>query len=190
MLEINPMTMSSKSRYLITQAYEFADQYHKGQVRKYTGEPYIYHPLSVARILSHYTGDENQIIAALLHDVVEDTAATFNDVRDNFGTEVYELVWWLTEDERGPRSRREHRKHLSIRFADAPAAAKNVKLADIMDNISSIVEHDPDFYFGTYRQEIRMLLARMRYNQQDNTLPNMELFGEVEEQLRLLGDNQ
>ena len=69
----------------------YGAQHHDGQYRK-TGEPYIYHPISVARILAEMHMDSKSIVAAILHDVIEDTAATKDEIRERFGEDVAELV--------------------------------------------------------------------------------------------------
>jgi RelA/SpoT family (p)ppGpp synthetase len=76
---------------LVFRAYEFGAQAHEGQQRL-SGEPYIYHPLAVARILAEMRMDVNSIIAALLHDVIEDTPTAKDQVAKEFGEEVAELV--------------------------------------------------------------------------------------------------
>ena len=81
---------------LVSEAYEFANDNHKGQLRK-SGEPYIIHPLQVAYILATIDMDEATICAALLHDVVEDTKVTYEDVQNKFGTEIAELVDGVTK---------------------------------------------------------------------------------------------
>ncbi len=76
---------------LVFRAYEFGAEAHEGQQRL-SGEPYIYHPLAVARILAEMRMDVNSIIAALLHDVIEDTPTAKDQVAKEFGEEVAELV--------------------------------------------------------------------------------------------------
>jgi GTP pyrophosphokinase len=72
-------------------AYDFSDQAHKGQFRM-TGDPYISHPVAVAHILSQWHLDGQALTAALLHDVMEDTAVTKTEISDKFGKMVAELV--------------------------------------------------------------------------------------------------
>ena len=76
---------------LIKDAYTFSNASHYGQLRK-SGEPYINHPLSVASILSDMKMDSASIIAAILHDVVEDTKAGKEDIEKRFGDEIAKLV--------------------------------------------------------------------------------------------------
>lgn len=76
---------------LILKAYEFACEAHKNEKRK-SGEPYVIHPINVAKILMEYGLDQTTIAAALLHDVVEDTPVSFKKVKEEFGAEVETLV--------------------------------------------------------------------------------------------------
>ncbi len=75
----------------VAKAYEYGAEMHEGQTRK-TGEPYITHPVAVAQELAHMHLDEEAIVAAILHDVVEDTDAELDDVVERFGEEVAALV--------------------------------------------------------------------------------------------------
>ena len=76
---------------IIKKAYEYADKKHKEQERV-SGEKYIIHPLNVAYILADLEMDDSTIAAALLHDVVEDTNATHEDIVNEFGEEIAEMV--------------------------------------------------------------------------------------------------
>ena len=80
----------------IIKAYEYASFMHKDQKRK-SGESYIIHPLNVAYILAELGLDTTTICAALLHDVVEDTTATYEDIKERFGRDVAELVEGVTK---------------------------------------------------------------------------------------------
>ena len=81
---------------MIDRAYLVASEGHKDQVR-ISGEPYITHPLNVAEILTELQLDEKTIIAAILHDVVEDTLFTLDEIRDMFGDEVALLIDGVTK---------------------------------------------------------------------------------------------
>ena len=81
---------------LIRRAYELAREAHKNQ-RRHSGEPYIIHPLHVAIILSELEMDKESIISGLLHDVVEDTDTTLDEIREQFGDDVATIVDGVTK---------------------------------------------------------------------------------------------
>lgn len=85
-----------KPSALVKKALLFSEQAHIGQTRK-SGEPYVIHPILVASIVSSISEDEAMVIAALLHDVVEDTDFSIEDVETDFGTDVAHLVEGLTK---------------------------------------------------------------------------------------------
>jgi (p)ppGpp synthase/HD superfamily hydrolase len=101
------------------------------------------------------------VAAAWLHDVVEDTGVTIETIRAEFGTEVAELVGWLTDVSKPEDGNRATRKAVDrAHTAEAPAEAQTIKLADLISNSKSIMEHDPAFA-KTYLEEKRLLLAVM-----------------------------
>lgn len=145
---------------IITKAAEFAQAAHESidQRRKYTGEPYIVHPRAVAATVGSVTDDPVTIAAAWLHDVVEDTPVTIEEVRQEFGADVASLVADLTDvSQLSDGNRKERtaidRKHTS----QADPRAKTVKLADVIDNITDIVAQNPGFA-STYIREKELLL--------------------------------
>ncbi len=150
------MSMVERARVFATAAHAAV-----GQVRKYTFEPYIVHPAEVAKIVRDAGGTDTMIAAAWLHDTVEDTGVTIETIRAEFGVEVAELVGWLTDVSRPEHGNRAHRKALDrAHSAAAPAEAQTVKLADLIANTRSIMEHDAAFA-KTYLEEKRLLLAVM-----------------------------
>ena len=90
--EINP----SYDIELIEKAYDLAGKMHQGQLRK-SGEPYLIHPVAVAKILAELGMDDQAIVAGLLHDVVEDTDYTTEQLREDFGDDIELLVRWCYE---------------------------------------------------------------------------------------------
>ena len=81
---------------LVKRAYVFSARSHQGQTRK-SGDPYIMHPLAVAHIVATLHLDAPSVCAGLLHDTVEDTDATIDDIRYQFGDEIAQLVASLTK---------------------------------------------------------------------------------------------
>jgi (p)ppGpp synthase/HD superfamily hydrolase len=82
----NPRTNTA----LIRRAFDYAQEMHTGQMRR-SGEPYFTHPVAVAAILTEQKLDDATIVTALLHDVVEDTKSTHDDISEQFGEEVADL---------------------------------------------------------------------------------------------------
>lgn len=130
----------------IIDALAYAAHAHNGQVRKYSGEPYIVHPVDVFEIVSTVTRDIPTLQAALLHDVVEDTDATVEDIVIDFCVETAIIVAGLTDISRPEDGNRAARK-AKDRAHSAAACAKThtVKYADLTDNTKSILEHDHKF---------------------------------------------
>jgi (p)ppGpp synthase/HD superfamily hydrolase len=149
---------------IVERARVFATAAHAavGQVRKYTFEPYIVHPTEVAAIVARVEGATPAMIAsAYLHDTVEDTGVTIETIEQEFGSEVAQIVGWLTDVSKPEDGNRAVRKAIDrAHTAQAPAAAQTVKLADLISNSRSIMEHDPKFAV-TYLEEKRALLAVM-----------------------------
>ena len=136
------MTMSD----LVHRAKEFATRAHEGQVRKYTGVPYIVHPVEVMEIVKTVKHNDTMLAAALLHDVVEDTDCTLDDIQTEFGENVASLVADLTDVSKLEDGNRETRKAKDREHsAGASAAAQTVKLADLISNSLDLVKHDPSF---------------------------------------------
>ena len=158
----------------IEQAVAFATKAHAGQKRKYTGDDYIVHPIAVSELVAHNGGTEDQIVAALLHDTIEDTDVTYEDVYQTFGADVAALVWELTDrftTEEYPNHNRAQRKVWEAeRLAKVSPGAKLIKLCDMIDNTSTIVEHDPGFA-KVYLGEKLALYAAMEL---DVLFPNIK----------------
>lgn len=150
---------------LVNRALIFANHHHRavGQVRKYTGEPYIVHPCAVALIVAGTPGATEEMIAASwLHDVVEDTEATLDVVRYEFSEVVASYVEMLTDVSKPTDGNRAARKAIDREHtAKVCPEAKTIKLADLIDNTTTIVKHDPEFA-KVYLAEKRLLLDVLR----------------------------
>ncbi len=128
---------------LLDSAIIFATKAHSGMMRKGTNVPYIVHPIEAAAIVSTMTDDEEVIAAAVLHDVLEDTEATEQDLLAHFGRRITELVMGESENKRRnfPASLTwKVRKQETITFleTEADTDAKMLALADKLSNLRAI----------------------------------------------------
>ncbi|MEZ5307783.1 MAG: HD domain-containing protein [Pyrinomonadaceae bacterium] len=132
------------STQLILKAADFAARKHVNQKRKGPNdEPYINHPIEVANFLSDIAGvsDHELLMAAILHDTIEDTSATKEELEEEFGHEVTSLVLEVTDDRTLPKLERKeeqvrHAPHLSKR-------ARLLKIADKISNVEDMLENPP-----------------------------------------------
>lgn len=146
-------TLEQKAKAFATKCHEDIKQ-----VRKYTGEPYINHPAAVVEIVRSVPHTEAMLCAAWLHDTVEDTNTTINDIKREFGEEVAKLVEMLTDVSKPSDGNRKKRKAIDREHtAKASPQAKTIKLADLIDNTKTIVAFDPEFA-KVYLAEKRLLL--------------------------------
>ncbi len=118
---------------MIRKAADFATKAHEGTFRKGTKIPYIFHPMEVAQIVAMITDDQELIAAAYLHDVLEDTDVTAEQIEKEFGSRVLYLVLQKTEDK--SLSWKE-RKGRTIR--ELPAATRDVKILALADKLSNL----------------------------------------------------
>lgn len=145
---------------LIEDARQFATQAHEriNQQRKYTQQPYTVHLKNVAEKVATVSDDPEMQAAAWLHDTVEDTPVTFEEVERLFGTEVMHLVMDLTDISKPSDGNRAIRKAIDRRHtAAASPRAKTIKLADLIDNCQDICRHDSRFG-PVYLEEMVALL--------------------------------
>ena len=140
---VNKISISGRTYDVekITSAYEFADKAHAGQKRS-SGEPYITHPLAVADILLDLGMDTDTICAALLHDVVEDTDATSEQVSQLYGEEVANMVEGVTKLTKTEIHNEEQRKEETIRkilvAMSGDVRIMIIKLADRLHNMRTL----------------------------------------------------
>ena len=143
---------------MVKKALAFAELKHSGQIRKYTGEDYIVHPIEVAELVATMLREvtlhqmykmgnfsiEDAYTAALLHDVVEDCGVSNIEIAAMFGANVALIVEGLTDDKlegnRAARKEKMLRKHNSM-----PAIVRFIKVCDLIHNMRSILAYDIDF---------------------------------------------
>ncbi len=126
---------------IIERAIIFAAEAHKGQLRKGTGLPYVRHPMETMMIVARMTKDNEVIAAAALHDVIEDTEYSYEDLSNVFGKRVADLVQWESEDKRPDipkeKSWRIRKEENLAKEKEAPLEAKMIMLGDKLSNMRS-----------------------------------------------------
>lgn len=136
-------------------AMQFAFQVHAVQKRKYTNNPYTDHLAEVAGIVATVDTDPTHLAVAWLHDCIEDQGVLEADLKTKFGEDVATGVALLSDLEQGNRAQRKAASR--DRLANAPGWVQTIKVADLISNTSSIVEHDWNFA-KIYLEEKRLLL--------------------------------
>jgi (p)ppGpp synthase/HD superfamily hydrolase len=157
--------------HALREAYEFAALAHAGQVRKGSQAPYITHPLAVMNILVDLgVRDATVLQAALLHDVVENSHRTMDEIRGRFGSEVAVLVAELV---RSPETRRDHAA-FSVYLGRLGRAARLVLLADRIHNLKGLRAIVDDLAFvSAYLDETREVFLTAWVDETDATLADM-----------------
>lgn len=142
LLELISEGRSEEELARVKKAYEIASRAHEGQ-KRLSGEPYIMHPLNVAIILARLGMDDDSIVAAVLHDAVEDTPLTNEEVGREFGAEVAELVEGLTKINRVPLQTKEESQAENIRkmliAMSHDIRVIIIKLADRLHNMRTLM---------------------------------------------------
>jgi len=132
----------------------FSAHKHQNQRRKdEEASPYINHPIEVAELIANIgeVSDLPTLLAAILHDTVEDTGTTFSDLEELFGRDVRLLVAEMTDDKNLPK---DERKQLQIEHARRLSArAKQVKIADKICNVRDVIHTPPPHWSGERRRE-------------------------------------
>ena len=168
---------------IVRKAQQFAAKAHEGQKRKYTEEPYVYHPMRVAFWVATALGDPEVTAAALLHDVVEDTAVTLDDIETQFGSRVAGLVEEVTDVSNQSDGNRRVRKAIDRdHLTQASPEGQSIKLADLIDNAESISQHDPGFAKVYMREKEELLEVLTRGNE--------DLYRHAEEMLTAYFDGE
>lgn len=168
-------------------AVEFAAKAHRGQYRKGTQVPYIVHPLGVARTLIELGCDEDVVIAALLHDVVEDTSFTLENIKKEFGDRVASIVDGCTEPHHNNEPWEVRKKHTIEFLKTAPSDVLLVACADKLDNIRATKldlqargeETWSKFHKGRAEQEWYYRELAKIFSERSNGSPHSVLFSRL-----------
>lgn len=136
--------MTTQTHELWQHAAAFAARAHRHQLRKDKETPYVSHPFRVAMTVRHVFGcdDPVAIAAALLHDTIEDTATDYDDIAEQFGVQVADVVAAMTKSMILPEPQRE--VDYDARLAKADWRARLIKLADVYDNACDCAQLTPE----------------------------------------------
>ena len=180
-----PIKLPKDSNQLVCQAFEFAYQLHKGQMRA-SGEPYIAHPVAVANILRSLGGDSAMIAAGFLHDVVEDTDVTADEIEAHFGAEVRQMVEGVTKlskfqfNSKTERQAENFRRMFLAMAQDIRVIV--VKLADRLHNMRTLQHMPPEKRVQKARETIeifaplanRLGIGRIKWELEDLSFKYLE----------------
>ena len=142
---------------MIHEAIEFAAIRHRNQTRKGTNIPYIVHPMEVTQITANGC-DEKTIVAGILHDTLEDTSTTYEEISENFGADVAEIVGGVTEDK--SKSWKARKLHTITTLPDESFESQLVCCADKVANLRSMLadyeKHGENFWnrFNAPKEDI------------------------------------
>lgn len=128
----------NQEQVLIQDAYCYAEHMHEGQTRKTDGTPMFTHPVRVSKELESAGFDEKVIMAGLLHDTVEDTAATLEEIEQHFGKRVAELVAGNTENKE--HGWEERKQHTIDALSEATLEVRALIVADKLDNLKAMMK--------------------------------------------------
>ncbi|WP_219823240.1 HD domain-containing protein [Nocardia nova] len=152
------LRLSSETEPRLSCALQFAERAH-GPQRRPAGEPYVEHLREVISVLVDGLGitDADLLVAAALHDVVEDTDTTIDQIREEFGDSVAALVGWVTK---GPK---EDKRAYLARLADAPSDVVLLKLADRLSNVQRLDTHPrPEKRARYYAETVQWIVPLAR----------------------------
>jgi guanosine-3',5'-bis(diphosphate) 3'-pyrophosphohydrolase len=143
----------------LLEAASFAARAHDGQKRKDRETPYVSHVFRVCLVVREVFGftDPSMLLAALLHDTIEDTTTDFDDIEKHFGEEVARWVAFLTKNKAMPEEERE--KDYVQRLLQAPWQVQACKLADVFDNLMDLPRLPPDRRCQSFKRAEHYLQA-------------------------------
>jgi (p)ppGpp synthase/HD superfamily hydrolase len=146
---------------LVERARAYATGAHAavGQRHKQEQFPFATHLQSVAELVADAGGTPSMVAAARLHDVVENTAGTVDDLRREFGDLVATYVDWLTDPSKDGDAEAKAKEH--TRLTSAPLEVKTIKLADLIDNCSTVLRYQPEIVdeYLADKEQVMQLVA-------------------------------
>lgn len=167
---------------LYMSAIEFAKKAHEGQFRAFSMAPYFTHPVRVATLVMKYKKShaiDDLVVAALLHDVVEDTTVSLFDITMKFGHRVSGLVEELTSDEIAVL-RQGKTEYLTYKMLNMSSWALVIKLCDRLDNVMDFI-YASDKFVEKYTKETRSILKSLREQRHSLSNTHLNIMAKIEE---------
>lgn len=164
---------------LVSQAKELAILKHAGQFRKFSGEAYVQHPMRVAQTILRYKSSrelDKLMIAALLHDTVEDTDTTIEEIKFQFGDLVASLVSELTSEK--DLKREDKATYLSEKMVSMTSWGLVIKLADRLDNVSDL-RHVNKSFRQKYVLETRIIISNLVLKREYLSATHIQLITDI-----------
>ncbi len=164
---------------LVIEALDFAIRMHDGQTRKDGSTLYITHPIGVAALVDKYGGNINQIVSAILHDVVEDCDCNIEQIENKFGSDISKMVSDLTNTSKQdfPEMNRASRKEFDAkRLAEVDLETQLVKFCDIYYNISDLIGLNPGFrikFLKEKKQQVLIMSEKWNEKKPNSYLQNL-----------------
>jgi (p)ppGpp synthase/HD superfamily hydrolase len=169
----------------IDDAFKFMKTKHGIQERK-TGGYYFEHPRRVASLVIRFKDSyriEDLLIAALLHDTLEDTTATYEQIEDKFGTMIASIVLELTSDKTKTLTNQNKKEYLADKMINMSSYALVIKLCDRLDNIADLDQTD-EIFRKRYIEETIYLMDEIDKKRDVITITQHRLIHEIREQLK------
>lgn len=144
----------SSRDYDLQDGTDWATEAHEGQTRKSTNLPYITHPIGVGDILKSHGFDSSVVLAGILHDTIEDTSVTYEDIVNKFGQEVADIVAEVSEDKSlatWEERKQGYKNNLSVASREARAVACADKIHNMQDTISEVTTKGQDAW-GVFKR--------------------------------------
>lgn len=161
---------------LINKAKEFATSKHEGQFRKFGKVAYITHPANVAEIVDKFGGSPEMVAAAWLHDVVEESNVSLDEIKKLFGENVASLVKELTNPTDLDKSKKG--QYLLDKMNTMSSDALTIKLADRLSNVSDFATAKPSFV-QKYAPETKFIIDGLEEHERPLTPQQTKLIGEI-----------
>jgi (p)ppGpp synthase/HD superfamily hydrolase len=156
---------------LVQQAFLYAKEKHEGQNRKFTGDPYMSHPEGVTKILTRYVVNKHMIAAAYLHDTVEDTDASIEEIEALFGPKVSGLVNELTSAKDYKERGLTKKEYMASEFSRMSSNAFTIKLCDRLHNVLDTIRKETTLSFiKWYWKETRYVLRNLDRAEEPNDI--------------------